>query len=54
MYVSTLQKYHENNREHKLRGEQAQYLEGLKQGIEARIEGMPAKSEPVTPIEEEL
>lgn len=37
MWLSTLQKYHENNREHKLRDEQAQYLLRLKQGIEARI-----------------
>lgn len=56
MFTSTLQKYHENNREHKLRGEQAQYLEGLKQGIEARMESI-TKSEPISPshiMEEEL
>ena len=58
IYMSTLQKYHENNWEHKLRDEQAQYLWGLKQRIETQMEDIPAKSEPTSPnhmiMEEEL
>ena len=64
-YLSTLQKYHENNRELKLRDEQARYFLNLRQGMEermrlmgTRIKGTRMESEPMSHdhmnVEEEL